>query len=252
MARGQTKTPSTEVVRAFLPDASAKSWSKLPSASRISPDDVVTVDKFAHQIGLAVEAQVLKRLSGIEILIVDSAGSRQPSGWADFDQGTLPGKWLSVPRADVRVAPGRASDPTSTLATHVADLMVAAFPIEVETNEMADLIGPFYDTKGVCAVLGISRQAVSDRRQSRQSLLAMKTSDDEWIHPVFQFSGHEIRPSLRGVLRMLKTIDSWTVGVWLRTSMPSLNGMSPEAWLSAGDDAEVIKRLARHLLQQAA
>src|SRR5690606_2543541 len=60
-------------------------------------------------------------------------------------------------------------------------------------HELAELIGPVYDTRGVGRLTGWKRQQIADRRD-RGTILALRTSDDVWVYPVFQFEDGTVRP----------------------------------------------------------
>jgi hypothetical protein len=106
-------------------------------------------------------------------------------------------------------------------------------------------IGPFYDTAGVTRLLGISRQALTQRVE-RWSILAMRTSDGKWIYPTFQFTGRSLLPGLSDVLSAFRDadVDGWMVASWLQLAQPGLDGASPADWLAAGSDTARLRELA--------
>ena len=111
-------------------------------------------------------------------------------------------------------------------------------------NPMADLIGPFYDSAQVAAVLHCQVEDLVDWVH-RGDLLGMQTADSIWVFPVFQFtSDHQIRSDLTPVLRLLANYDGWSVGVWLRSPKEHLDVATPESWLAAGGDPVLVHRLA--------
>jgi hypothetical protein len=130
-------------------------------------------------------------------------------------------------------------------AAEVADRMVASLPAPSGWNAA---VGPFYGSVQISKVLGgISRQAVADRR-SRHTLLALRTSDGQWVYPTFQFDEHhEVIPGLPAVVQTLAEsgVDDWTLAGWLVSPMRSLGGSTPIAWLRSGKDVDTLRTAAR-------
>ncbi len=130
-------------------------------------------------------------------------------------------------------------------AEELAERMLAALPAPTRWD---DLLGPFYDTRGVARLLGgISRQAVADRCV-RRSLLGLKTADGVLVYPAFQFNEHnEVVAGLGPVLKSFDphVVDAWTVAGWLVSKKRTLKGKTPIAWLREGGDPERVLTLAR-------
>lgn len=109
-------------------------------------------------------------------------------------------------------------------------------------------LGPFFTTKGIARVLGgVSRQAIDDRRR-RRTLLALKTSDGEWVYPRFQLDDRN--RVLRGLPEVLacfdvETIDEWTLASLLTTRQDALDGRSIIEHLSAALALEAVLVLCR-------
>ena len=112
----------------------------------------------------------------------------------------------------------------------------------------ADAVGPFYDTAGVAAVLGVSVSAVRGRR-IRSSLLSMQTGSGSTVYPTWQFQdGHVVLGlGLGRVLRSLRGIDvgRWTLAAWLRSPDVELGGRTPMDCLRAGDQDPVLLGASR-------
>ena len=145
-------------------------------------------------------------------------------------------------RLALRLATFEDNDTVVLEPQELAGRMLAMVP-DPAPNKMAELVGPFYDTPRVVTLLGISKQGVHDRVK-RGSLLGMQTSDHMWIYPVFQFTERHIRPDLALVLRLFRGQPRWSVGVWLAGPNAELGGVSPEEWLRAGGDPDLVLRLA--------
>ena len=134
------------------------------------------------------------------------------------------------------------------LAGHLAAVVPVLTPSHSEWDE---ILGPFYTTAGVRALLGgVTRQAVESRRQ-RDAVLGCRTDDGTWLYPTFQFVGadDERVQVLRGLPATLKVFadagfDGWTLGWWLRTANIHLEGCSPEEWLRSGRSADVVAEAA--------
>lgn len=128
----------------------------------------------------------------------------------------------------------------------VADRLALLVPLVQSGNQMAELVGPFYDTAGMRTLLGSTRQAIHDR-MVRGTLLGVRTAEGQWIYPTFQFDGSLPRRELADLLKALRGGPRWSVAVWLRTPDEELDDLSPEQWLSKGGDRDVVLRLARHV-----
>lgn len=124
----------------------------------------------------------------------------------------------------------------------LAARMVAAVP---EPSPWDQLVGPVYTTGKVTALLGVSRQAVAERR-SRRSILALETSDGAVVYPAFQFHQGALLPGLPKLLRRfpLETVDGWTLAAWLVAPQPGLEGRSVVEWLREGGDPGPVEALA--------
>src|SRR5262245_44904763 len=89
-------------------------------------------------------------------------------------------------------------------AEEAARRMFAALP---RSSRYDELVGPFYDTAGACAVLGgIRRQAVA-QRADRGTILRVVTGDRRNLYPVFQFDAGIVKPEVRQLLRELARVD---------------------------------------------
>lgn len=126
----------------------------------------------------------------------------------------------------------------------LAERMVATLPAPSPWAEL----GPFYSTNRVAKLLGgVSRQAIADRRK-RGTLLALRTADDIWVYPEFQFDEHhKVLPGLPEVVRILRgsELDDWTLAGWLSSPMHALDRRSPVEWLRQGEALEPLLTLAR-------
>ena len=126
----------------------------------------------------------------------------------------------------------------------LADRMVAALPTPSPWAEL----GPFYGTNRIAKLLGgVSRQAIADRRK-RGTLLALRTADNVWVYPEFQFDEHHtVLRGLPEVVRALRDskIDDWTLAGWLSSPMHSIDRQSPIEWLRQGRQLEPLLTLAR-------
>jgi hypothetical protein len=122
------------------------------------------------------------------------------------------------------------------------------------TSPLPDLVGPVYTSGGVQRVLGISRQQLADRRQ-RGTIVAARTSDGRWVHPVYQFDDAGLRLDVREVLDVLRagsTPDPWTLALWFPTDQAALGGVSPLKLLDTGHLDTVLAHAARTVSRWAA
>ena len=128
----------------------------------------------------------------------------------------------------------------------VASMMLTVVPAP---SPWDDAVGPFYLGDQVRALLGgITRQALAERR-SRLTLLALRTSDGEWVYPARQFdlAAGEVPDALAGVLQSFHTWDDddWTIAAWLCRPLSELGGSSVLSWLLARSDASAAVAAAR-------
>lgn len=129
----------------------------------------------------------------------------------------------------------------------VAKRMAEVVPRTLPGNKMADKVGPFYDGAGVQTWLGITRQALQKRRDTR-TILGCRTADNHWIYPVWQFQDDgKLIPGLPEVLRTLADgiNDGWTWALWLQGDVPGqLDGKTAAQWLADGGDVNAVLQLA--------
>jgi hypothetical protein len=106
-------------------------------------------------------------------------------------------------------------------------------------------IGPFYDTAGLSAWLGISKQALNDRVRRRR-MLAVTTADGRVVYPARQFDGRQLVAGLADALAMFRgaPVDGWAIAAWLATPAAALRGKTPLDWLHHGDNPQRVARLA--------
>ena len=124
-------------------------------------------------------------------------------------------------RISARVEDLRAQGRSLDLADveELADRMLAALPT---VHPLDQPLGPFYDTAGLVAWLGISRQALFDRVR-RGTVLACRTSDGHLVYPSLQFGRNgAVRPGVVEAVGAFtrRGVDGWSVGAWLTTPTP--------------------------------
>jgi len=96
---------------------------------------------------------------------------------------------------------------------------LAAALAAVDAHDIGDAVGPVYTTAGLQALLGVSRQTLSERAMAR-TLLRLRTADGAYVYPAFQFDLRQ-RP-LPGLKRVLTTLgrgsaDPWAWAIWLNS-----------------------------------
>src|SRR5690349_3661740 len=112
----------------------------------------------------------------------------------------------------------------------VADRMVAALPT---VHPLDQPLAPFYDTTGLVAWLGISRQALFDRVR-RGTVLACRTSDGHLVYPSLQFGRTgQVRPGVVEAVGAFTRagVDGWATGAWLTTPSEVFDGESAVDYL---------------------
>lgn len=110
-----------------------------------------------------------------------------------------------------------------------------------------DRIGPFYSSRRVESLLGVSRQAVSERARNHR-LLRVTTSDGVKVFPSFQFKTSGLRSNLVPLLKVLpgSGADPWTVAYWLTAPQANFNDRTAVEIVDAGEDAQrILLTLAR-------
>lgn len=108
-----------------------------------------------------------------------------------------------------------------------------------EPNELADLLGPFWSEAHTRNVLDRELSGSYAKSVATGSVLGVVSSDGDVFYPVFQFrrepagpeAGVRVDPALVPVLRILRDLDPWTVGVFLHTPAPELDDQTPLACL---------------------
>ena len=112
----------------------------------------------------------------------------------------------------------------------LADRMLAALP---SVHPLDQPLGPFYDTAGLVAWLGISRQALFDRVR-RGTVLACRTADGHLVYPSLQFGRNgAVRPGVQEAVGAFsrRGVDGWSVGAWLTTPSELFDGHSAVDYL---------------------
>jgi hypothetical protein len=116
----------------------------------------------------------------------------------------------------------------------------------VGTNEIADLVGPFWSGAKVSDELGVSAGVLDARRESGE-VLGLVTVDGVIVYPVSQFQRREgrveVKPAMVPVLRAWRQFDGWTVAVLLSTPAPELDDLTPLAWLDQGREPAALRSL---------
>lgn len=118
-------------------------------------------------------------------------------------------------------------------------------PAESQWNT---LVGPFLDSDGAQARLGVSHQAVHEM-VAKHAVLACPTTDGVTVYPTWQFlpDGATL-PALAEVLSTLAagTDDTWTIALWMQAPSDLLDGHRASDWLREGGDPQRVLVLARH------
>ena len=144
-------------------------------------------------------------------------------------------------RREVALTPDR---PLSTLRGFLKGMNIEG----VREKHWDDALGPFCGTGQVAKILGgVSRQAIADRRE-RRTLLGLKTAEGVMVYPTFQFDDrNQVLPGLAEILQAFRSsaVDDWTLAAWLVAPSKVLHGQSVIEWLRAGEDMEIVLKLAR-------
>lgn len=134
----------------------------------------------------------------------------------------------------------------------LADRMMAALP---SVHPLDQPLGPFYDTAGLVAWLGVSRQALFDRVR-RGTVLACRTVDGHLLYPSLQFGRNGgVRPGVQDAVGAFtrRGVDGWSVGAWLTTPSAVFDGQSAVDYLVVHrSSAAAVERVARAAAADAA
>lgn len=123
------------------------------------------------------------------------------------------------------------------------ELIDAALPMGAGTDE---LLGPFYDSRGLSDRWGISVQAVH-KRAGAHRLLKVITRDGVALYPAFQFDPRGgLLPHLPAVFDAFAPHiqDTWSIAAWLNAPNQRLDGGTPAHLLREGRAADVLKAAA--------
>lgn len=126
------------------------------------------------------------------------------------------------------------------IADSMAKLLPASHPFD-------STVGPFYDTAGLTTWLGVSRQRLHQRVQSR-SLLACPVEEGGNVYPTWQFqSNGDLLPGIADILEVMSdgTEDAWQIALWFSVPSSKLNGVAPRDWLAKGRTVESVVALAK-------
>ena len=110
-------------------------------------------------------------------------------------------------------------------------------------------VGERYDTARVCAMLGVSRQALSKRQRSG-TLIGLRGRSTTW-YPAWQFDSgsRSVRPVVTEIVAAfrdcLDAADPQIVAAWATTAQhDDLDGSTPAAWIAQGRDSRAVVRSA--------
>lgn len=125
---------------------------------------------------------------------------------------------LKALRTTTEISDLPSPEEVAELGTHI---------VPVRPSQLAAAVGPVYTTASVMKLLDVKRQQVDDRRR-RGTILALRTADQQWVYPAFQFGGGTIRPAVRALLDVFRSVDPdwWTVAAWMRHPRPEWDGKS--------------------------
>ncbi|GAA4363012.1 hypothetical protein [Nocardioides caricicola] len=116
-----------------------------------------------------------------------------------------------------------------------------------DPNELDDLLAPYWSTSRTMEALRLTADGLAAAREDGR-VLGLKTSDGDYFYPVWTFvkAGENItvKPGVAVVLRALRGLDGWTIGVFLRMGAPELDGLTPEEWIAQQRDLEVLRDYA--------
>lgn len=123
---------------------------------------------------------------------------------------------------------------------------------ESTDNEVADLLAPFWSAQRTAEGLAVTFDELA-RRTRDGEVLGLSPGPGVAHYPVWQF--HRLRDgSVRvkpGIATFVSALhgraNPWSIAILLRTPAAELGDQTPEQWVRAHGDDEVLRRFARHL-----
>jgi hypothetical protein len=100
----------------------------------------------------------------------------------------------------------------------------------------------------VAAVLGISRQAVDNRRKNK-TLLGLSLGNRGYRYPTWQFSNGSVLTGWSEVLKNMEHLDDWSKLIFMLTGDIRLNNQTPLECLKGSQTDEVISAASAYGLQ---
>jgi hypothetical protein len=153
-------------------------------------------------------------------------------------------------------AKAEAQDRTVDEVDLLVDALISFFPDVDEvsaTQDLVDRVGPFWSAHKTREALGLSsRQALSERTKNG-SVLALRTSDNRLLYPLWQFrrtqgNSVEVLPALRPLISGLRGADSWSVALLMVIPADDLDGATPlEVARSNNDDPKCLVPFAERV-----
>ncbi len=109
-------------------------------------------------------------------------------------------------------------------------------------RELLEQDGGVLNPSTVAEILGISRQAVGQRRIANK-LLGVEASRG-YVYPAWQFEGENLVAGFTQILDLLSDDDPWTQFIFFLSENDAINGKRPVDVLRGGD-IELVRRAAR-------
>lgn len=125
----------------------------------------------------------------------------------------------------------------------LADQLAQLLDQAEDDQAWAEQVGPAYTAKQVAALLGVTRQAVGQRR----GLLRVKQRNGGTVYPMFQFDGASVLPGIQKVVLVLTpaVASTWSIASWLRSPNPEFGGLRPYDELRRGNVIPVVEAAQR-------
>jgi hypothetical protein len=125
----------------------------------------------------------------------------------------------------------------------LADQLARLLDQAEDDQAWAEQVGPAYTAKQVAALLGVTRQAVRQRR----GLLRLEQRNGKTVYPVWQFDGATVLPGIQKVVLVLTpaVASPWTIASWLTSPNAELDGLRPYEELRHGNLTPVVEAAQR-------
>jgi hypothetical protein len=107
-------------------------------------------------------------------------------------------------------------------------------------RELLEEAGGILRAAEAAGLLGLTRDAVDERRERGRLVAVGLTGRHGWRYPAFQFAAEGLLPGLEEALEALRPEDGWAALSFFCEGAEELGGRTPAEALAAGESGAVI------------